>query len=655
MQDLNDKITGSTLTATEWNELPTEVQNVIVALNITLSSSDLNQLGKGIAGYVANGNFYIDSGIADAYVVSTIGSKQSPPQYTDGMEVIFIAGNRNLTASPTVNVAALGVKSITLAPIQSMEGITRLKYNSGAGSFTLMGSHGHQRIGQGVKGNPQTNVAYQIHRDITNNGGSSHGFNCADFFSDDLEALNPFGSDIQIGDGTQTTEVLNHVNDFQVTDKVNLGTADITNYRAYTAQTLLESGTMGSVFAFVASDVLGGRDTPGFSTPNFEVAGPAVVGNQTGLSTLIRHGSNPRSIHCAAGNTDAGALLNSGGAPVDLECPVVVRQATATISKASGALICTAGGIGIDGAIFGGDDISVVGATPIVRLRDAGNVVIGSIFHNATDLLINNHLNNKLKLGLNNVAVLELHTDRHIPSVTATLNSGDTTHRWIQSFVTIAENVSSDVNTKTEIENILDVLLDAWGDVMVKTYKRKLSVQAKGDSARIHAGYIAQDVEKAFEDKGLNAFDYSLISYDEMTEEVEETRLIEVQKTEEVEVENITFERDGKGGLLRKVEKVKEEQPVYERLNVLNEDGTPYMVEQPKQVDVGLVDNDGKKIFKTVIEMVPLVQEILVMIETEETYTETVKTGEKQMGLRYTECLVIEAAYLRREIARLKK
>ena len=113
MQDLNDKITGNTLTAAEWNELPSEVQNVIEALGQTLTSGDLNQLGKSIAGYVANSTHYTDSGIADAYVLTKIGSKQTAPSYTDGFSTSFITSNPG-TGAATVNVAGLGVKNIKL-------------------------------------------------------------------------------------------------------------------------------------------------------------------------------------------------------------------------------------------------------------------------------------------------------------------------------------------------------------------------------------------------------------------------------------------------------------------------------------------------------------------------------------------------------------
>ena len=67
MEDLNDKVTAGTLTAAEWNQVPSEIQNVIENLGITLSGADLNQLGKGIAGYIANGTFYTDSGAAELH------------------------------------------------------------------------------------------------------------------------------------------------------------------------------------------------------------------------------------------------------------------------------------------------------------------------------------------------------------------------------------------------------------------------------------------------------------------------------------------------------------------------------------------------------------------------------------------------------------
>jgi hypothetical protein len=111
MQDLNDKVTGNVLTAAEWDEVASEIQNVIESTGITLSGADLNQLGKAIAAYAAGGDFYLDTGAADAYVLSTVGAKSAPPAYFNGMRIRFVAGNTNTGAS-TVNIAGLGVVSL---------------------------------------------------------------------------------------------------------------------------------------------------------------------------------------------------------------------------------------------------------------------------------------------------------------------------------------------------------------------------------------------------------------------------------------------------------------------------------------------------------------------------------------------------------------
>lgn len=149
MQDLNDKITTDQLTAVEWNELPSEVQNVIEAFGIVLTSADLNQLGKAIANYVGAGDFYSETGVADVYVATKIGVKQGPTvlaAITDGLSVRFRPGNANTGAS-TLNVNALGAKSIVREDLSALQAgdlaTTRdavLRYRQSSDNFLLMNS-----------------------------------------------------------------------------------------------------------------------------------------------------------------------------------------------------------------------------------------------------------------------------------------------------------------------------------------------------------------------------------------------------------------------------------------------------------------------------------------------------------------------------------
>jgi len=101
----------SVLPADEFNQMATEMENIITNTGQALTSSDLSQISKAISIYAAGGDFYTDSGTADAYVLNLIGSKQSPTAYFVGMRARFVVGAANTGAS-TANVNSLGVKNI---------------------------------------------------------------------------------------------------------------------------------------------------------------------------------------------------------------------------------------------------------------------------------------------------------------------------------------------------------------------------------------------------------------------------------------------------------------------------------------------------------------------------------------------------------------
>jgi microcystin-dependent protein len=111
MQDLNDKVAGNTLTAPEWNEVPSEIQNLITDTGQSLSSGDLDQLGKAVRTYVADSDWYLESGAANAYVLTSQTGRQPCPTYTVGMRIRFIPTYSN-TAASVVNVDAIGSRAL---------------------------------------------------------------------------------------------------------------------------------------------------------------------------------------------------------------------------------------------------------------------------------------------------------------------------------------------------------------------------------------------------------------------------------------------------------------------------------------------------------------------------------------------------------------
>jgi len=112
MRDLNDKLTGNSLTADEWNDMPSELQNIIENFGIALSAGDLDQLGKAIVNYVAQGSFYSVGGTANALELSPVGTNQGPTAYRDHMQVRFSPAAGTNTGAVTIDVNGLGVKDL---------------------------------------------------------------------------------------------------------------------------------------------------------------------------------------------------------------------------------------------------------------------------------------------------------------------------------------------------------------------------------------------------------------------------------------------------------------------------------------------------------------------------------------------------------------
>ena len=133
-----------------------------------------------------------------------------------------------------------------------------------------------------------------------------------------------------------------------------------------------------------------------------------------------------------------------------------------------------------------------------------------------------------------------------------------------------AVQLTSDKRLKQQITQIDNALLDAWEDVTLVQFKYNDAVEEKGTKARLHTGYVVQQIDDACKSHNLDISAYGLYCHEDYPE-----------RTEEVEVQQ--------------------------------EDGTT------------------KK------------------------ETKVIEEASEHYSLRYTEALVVECAYLRRENNRLKE
>jgi len=116
------------------------------------------------------------------------------------------------------------------------------------------------------------------------------------------------------------------------------------------------------------------------------------------------------------------------------------------------------------------------------------------------------------------------------PSVDNVADLGANTNRFNDAYITNGVTTGSDANDKQDIETLSDaeqrVAVACKG--LLRKWRWKDAVEAKGDEARIHFGIIAQDLQAAFEAEGLDAGRYAMFISNTWTDEEtgeERTRL----------------------------------------------------------------------------------------------------------------------------------
>ncbi len=138
-----------------------------------------------------------------------------------------------------------------------------------------------------------------------------------------------------------------------------------------------------------------------------------------------------------------------------------------------------------------------------------------NIDFNKSGRIAYNIADNSIRFFQNNAESLRMRTDALLPLVDNTLSLGASAFRYKDIYAGSATINTSDRNSKQQISEIDDKILDAWSQVNFAKFKFNDAVKEKGDKARWHFGLIAQDIYDTFKKYGLDAFEYGLLCYDE--------------------------------------------------------------------------------------------------------------------------------------------
>lgn len=146
----------------------------------------------------------------------------------------------------------------------------------------------------------------------------------------------------------------------------------------------------------------------------------------------------------------------------------------------------------------------------IVGVKNFNDVVLGE---QSGVIRIGNNGQGALFCKLSYDGVIYNNSKQFIPTENNEYNLGAPNNKWKDVYATNAAINTSDRNAKTVIKNIDDKLLDAWKDVSLVSFKFKDAVEQKGDNARIHMGYIAQNIQEKLNEYGIDACRYGLFCY----------------------------------------------------------------------------------------------------------------------------------------------
>ena len=176
------------------------------------------------------------------------------------------------------------------------------------------------------------------------------------------------------------------------------------------------------------------------------------------------------------------------------------------------------GGAGMTMGVDGTNPNGVVSFVNAAGTNGVGGSYTGT---SANVMLVGTLTPQDLVFGRDGNVELVLGSTAFRPNSNGTRDLGNTNYRWEQLFAATTTIATSDATTKQDVEEISEA--EARVALVCKGLMRKFrfidAVEKKGDDARIHFGIMAQDLQAAFADEGLDAGRYAMFCSDTWFEE----------------------------------------------------------------------------------------------------------------------------------------
>jgi hypothetical protein len=151
------------------------------------------------------------------------------------------------------------------------------------------------------------------------------------------------------------------------------------------------------------------------------------------------------------------------------------------------------------------------------RLTSDGDIVVFVKDSTTVGSIGSSSTSSRIFIGGGNVGITFTTSGRAHPTNNSgvgldnAMDWGQSNYRFDDIYATNGTIQTSDQNEKQQIATLTDAEITAAKAIsaLFKTYKWNDSVAEKGDAARTHTGVIAQDVQSAMTDAGLDSGDYA--------------------------------------------------------------------------------------------------------------------------------------------------
>ena len=237
------------------------------------------------------------------------------------------------------------------------------------------------------------------------------------------------------------------------------------------------------------------------------------ISSTSGYSQLLLDGTDSVNYITNIGNSNTAATaFYVGGAErarIDSSGSLLVGKTTTDVATQGARIDSTGRGFFTRSGSFCAQLNRLSSDGEIFRLSKDGSTV-GSIASGGGRLAIGD--------GDMGLRFVNASTERISPYNVSTLadkdnaiDLGESSARFDDVYATNGTIQTSDLNLKTAISSLTDAEITAAKAIskLFKTFKWSDKVEAKGDAARTHSGVIAQEVQQAMTDAGLNAGNYA--------------------------------------------------------------------------------------------------------------------------------------------------